>query len=185
MMVKLEKEKIKQALPRNRNVISNQNLASSAVVLPTLDRNYKAHILFTKRSKSVKHHKKEISFPGGTQKEGETLKDAAVRECKEEIGISPEDIEILGALDDVSTRTGYVITPFVGIIPHPPEFKISENEIDEIIEVPISWLSSENQKFEENEQFIVNSYLYKNHVIWGATARILKQFLDLLENNNL
>lgn len=185
MTVKLEKEKIKQALPGNRNVISEQNLASAAVIIPILDRNDKTYILFTKRSKSVKHHKKEMSFPGGTRKEGENPKDTAFRECKEEIGISPKKVEILGALDDVSTRTGYVITPFVGIISFPRGFKINEKEIDEIIEVPVPWLFRENQKFEEDEQFIGNSYLYENYEIWGATARILKQFLDLIGNSNL
>lgn len=181
MTVKLEKEKVKQALSQERNVISDQSLAPAAVLLPILDRNGKTHILFTKRSKSVKDHKKEISFPGGTRKEGEPLKNAAVRECNEEIGIPSKDVEILGTLDDVDTRTGYVITPFVGIIRQPCEFKINKNEIDEIIEVPVSFLSRENRKFKENEQFIDKSYLYEDHVIWGATARILKQLLDLIE----
>jgi hypothetical protein len=94
-------------------------------------------------------------------------------------------VQIIGVLDDIVTITQFIVTPIVGILPYPYPFKLSEVEIAELIEVPLSSLL-EKECFTEREivrggrQEIVYSYQHGDHVIWGATARILKQFLDLL-----
>ena len=134
----------------------------------------------------MKEHKGQVSFPGGARHEGDgTLLDTALRECTEEIGLAPSDVEILGELDDTVTAvTNYIVTPFVGIIPWPYQFKVDGWEVEEIIEVPISALMDKDclrQKTEVIRGQRVTSYFYhyRGRVIWGATARILHQFLDI------
>jgi len=144
--------------------------------------------MFTKRTQKVREHKGQISFPGGGQEGDETLVNTALRECAEEIGLMAEEVEILGELDDtISVTSNYIISPFVALIPWPYQFKVSEEEIEELIEVPISALLDRNCQRQESEIMdgeAVPSYFYdyQGRVIWGATARILKQFLDIFVN---
>ena len=181
------KQRLRQALSRRQKQhIINNNCKPAAVLLPVYYKNGEYHILFTKRTEKVMTHKGQISFPGGVSEEGDTsLVDTALRECEEEIGLTSDQVEILGELDDITTETtGYIISPFVGLIPYPYQFKVNGEEIEEIIEVPISALLDRNYLHLENkvkEDKIVNlySYHYQGRVIWGATARILKQFLDI------
>jgi 8-oxo-dGTP pyrophosphatase MutT (NUDIX family) len=133
------------------------------------------------------YHKGQISFPGGAQDvEDNDLAATALREASEEIGVRPDDVEILGNLDDESTYTSrFVITPFVGAIPYPYRFKVSRKEVEELIEAPVSALlkpgcfSPETQD-EEGRTYPWGHYIYGNHKITGITARILKQLLDLV-----
>lgn len=142
--------------------------------------------MFTKRTHKVKDHKGQISFPGGTYEEADqTLLNTALRECAEETGLKAESIDVLGELDDENTVTSdYTITPFVGLIPWPYQLKLNEDEVAEVIEIPVSALM--NQKCRKQVTEILNGkvidsyeYHYQGNVIWGATARIVKQFLDI------
>jgi 8-oxo-dGTP pyrophosphatase MutT (NUDIX family) len=171
---------------RQRRVIEHPPFPHAAVLLPLFQKNGDCHLLFTKRSEEVKHHKGEISFPGGAvDEEDKELIHTALREAREEIGLRESDVQIIGVLDDIVTITKFIVTPVIGLFPHPYPFKVSEVEIAELIEVPLSSLLDENS-FSEREIFrggqneIVYSYQYGKHIIWGATARILKQFLDLI-----
>lgn len=168
-------------------VLTSAPLAPAAVLLPIYEKEGEYYILFTKRTQKVEHHKGQISFPGGARHEQDRdLKDTALRETFEEIGVRPGDVTILGELDNMSTLTSnFLITPFVGIIPYPYEFIINEDEIEELVEVPLSALADERNYREE--VYIIEGapnmgrvYEYNGRVIWGATARILKQFLDLV-----
>ena len=172
-------------------VVADVPLTPATVLVPLYHKEGKYHILFTKRTEKVEHHKGQISFPGGACDPGDkSLADAALRETFEEIGVHPEDVEILGELDDADTLTSnFLITPFVALIPYPYEFALSSYEIEELIEVPIPALLDKGCY---REEFHVHqgkprwgcSYRYKDKVIWGATARILKQFLDLVFGKN-
>lgn len=171
---------------RERRIIENPLYSHAAVLVPIFEKEGNCHILFTKRTDQLKRHKGEISFPGGiVDKEDADLKKTALREAFEEIGLREEDVEILGALDDIITVTEFIVTPYVGIFAYPYPFKVSSAEISELIEVPILYLLDEGC-FSEREiermgkKEMVYSYQFKNHIIWGATARILKQFLDLI-----
>ena len=110
----------------------------------------------------------------------------ALREAEEEMGIAPKDVQILGELDDFCTASSdFCISPFVGLIPYPYPFRVNPHEIAEVIEAPLSVLRQENQMRQEiflrdGEPFPVYFYEYQDYTIWGATARILKEFLDLL-----
>ena len=182
------KEKIRQVLSRReKKTIKNEGLTSAAVLIPIYEKGGEYYLVVTRRTEEVNDHKGQISFPGGGwQKGDETLRDTALRESCEEIGLNPKDVEILGELDDiVTTTTNYIISPFVAAVPYPHEFRASPREVEEIIEVPISALLAENNyrerlEFRQGKPVFDYSYEYEGRVIWGATARILKRFLELV-----
>jgi 8-oxo-dGTP pyrophosphatase MutT (NUDIX family) len=171
---------------RKRRVIEHPPFSHAAVLVPLFKKGNGCHLLFTKRSEQVKYHKGEISFPGGVVDEEDLeLISTALREADEEIGLKKNDVQIIGILDDIVTITEFIVTPIVGLFPYPYPFKVSEVEISELIEVPLSALLheecfSEREIIRGGQKEIVYAYEYEKHIIWGATARILKQFLDLI-----
>lgn len=180
-------DRLREALTRRqKRHIINSGLTPAAVLLPLYYQNGQYYILFTKRTEEMKVHKGQISFPGGTyHEEDETLLNTALRECDEEIGLKAGEIEILGELDDTLTETtGYIISPFVAFIPSSCQFMVNRGEIADIIEVPILSLLDERHWHEniqmENDRAVTRYVYYsQGNVIWGATARILGQFLDI------
>ena len=187
VIMKFMEQRLKQILSqRQKQHIVNSNLVRAAVLLPIYYKQEQYHLLFTKRTQEVKDHKSQISFPGGTyQEEDGTLVNTALRECAEEIGLMAGDVEVLGELDDFVTQvSSYIISPFVAIIPWPYKFKVNRKEIEEIIEVPISALLDMGRlrletRIIDDEEVTSFFYPYQGRVIWGATARILNQFLDI------
>jgi 8-oxo-dGTP pyrophosphatase MutT (NUDIX family) len=181
------KENLRQLLAhRQKRCIINPERLPSAVLLPLYDKQGQCHILFIKRTEKVKNHKGQISFPGGTyEEEDRTLLDTALRESAEEIGLRAEDVEVLGELDDeITTTSNYIVSPYVAMIPWPYQFQMNEEEVDEIIEVPISALLDKDCLHPDTETLsgeVVDycTYHYQERVIWGATARILNRFLDI------
>jgi 8-oxo-dGTP pyrophosphatase MutT (NUDIX family) len=183
------KTKIKKLLAaRQKLYITDPVRIPSAVLIPFYQEQGEYHIVFIKRTDTVKTHKGQISYPGGGREKGDkTLQDTAIREACEEIGLRPEDIEILGELDDeITTTSNYIVTPFVGMIPWPYEFTPEKAEVAEIISVPVAaLLDSKNLKLDIETLeggIVVDSYNYhyKGKVIWGATARILHKLLDII-----
>lgn len=156
----------------------------SAVLVPILRGPDEDFMLFTRRTEKVEHHKGQISFPGGRQDPGESILACALRETHEEVGIRSADLQVLGRLDDTWTPSRYVITPFVGLVRYPYEFAASPEEIADLLVIPLSRLLSPD-KYEENDMShfglsaVVPFYYIGTTVIWGATARILRQFLQL------
>ena len=174
---------------KRTNTDANLNLA--AVLIPLFYKEGHIHILFTQRSEQVIHHKGQICFPGGSyQSSDATLLQTALRETEEEIGLVAKDVEILGELDDSSTITSrYVISPFVALIPYPYTFKPNHNEIKQIFSIPLSELTSEihlQQSYPDSGKQYPISYFYhyEEHIIWGVTARILNQLIELLKLRN-
>jgi len=183
------KQRLRQLLSqRQKRHIVNASRVSAAVLVPIYCKQGEYYLLFTKRTQKVKEHKGQISFPGGAREGEEILVNTALRECAEEIGLMAEEVEILGELDDTISKTSnYIITPFVALIPWPYQFQVNREEIEELIEVPLSALldsSYQRQETEIIEGAAVISYFYdyQGRVIWGATARILSQFLDIFVN---
>jgi 8-oxo-dGTP pyrophosphatase MutT (NUDIX family) len=173
---------------RKRRVIEHPPFSHAAVLVPLFKKEEECHLLFTKRSDEVKYHKGEISFPGGVvDEEDRELINTALREAHEEIGLKESDIQVIGLLDDIVTITEFIVTPIVGLFPYPYPFKVSEVEIAELIEVPLSFLLnkeclSERTILRGGQNEVVYAYQYGEHIIWGATARILNQFLDLISS---
>ena len=176
------KERIERILRhRKKERITHGNLKASAVLIPVFYDQGEYHILFTERSDEVVFHKGQVCFPGGTQEPSDSsLLQTALREAQEEIGLEPKDIEILGELDDMLTFvTDYVISPFVAFIRCPHSLRFNGREVKGTFSVPLSYFMDE-ANFRQNSY----DYQYEGHTIWGATARILRQFVDLLRSES-
>jgi len=183
----MDKQTIRQILTSyQKKRIEPGKLAPAAVIVPIFCEMDECHIVFAKRSQNVTFHKGQFCFPGGRPNKDETsLLTTALRESREEVGIKPEDIEILGELDDQVTTSGYVVRPFVGYIHHPYDLMSDGCEVEEIINVPLAYLLNPKnwrQKVTSDgkSQTVSYSIDYQVRIIWGATARILWQFVQLL-----
>jgi 8-oxo-dGTP pyrophosphatase MutT (NUDIX family) len=181
------KKRVRAILAQHpRRILSDPPLVRAAVLIPLLFKEGGWHVLVTQRTKTVEHHKGQISFPGGAcDPDDADLLATALRETYEEIGIPPELVEVLGALDDHPTITNFVITPFVGVIPHPFTYRPNGYEVEQVIEVPLAYLcDSANLRVEQwdrgqGQVYDLLCWDYGSYSIWGVTARILKSFLDL------
>jgi len=169
---------------RKKMPLEPRNLVRAAVLVPLLRRSDEYCLLFTKRPKELKNHPGQISFPGGLFEETDiTLKGTAIREAQEEIGLSENDIEFLGELDDYASTTGYMISPFVGKIPYPYDFRINREEISKLIIAPVEEFRRPPKVgyvVRDGEPYPVYHYDLPHHVIWGATARIVKNFIEVI-----
>ncbi len=179
---------IRDALARREPITAApEGLMPAAVMLLLYRKGDDYCVLLNKRSMTVEHHKGEMSFPGGARDpEDSDFEDTARRETHEEMGISRDDITILGRLDDNVTRSNFLVKVFVGTIPYPYEFRPSTHEIAEVVEIPMSVLRDPaswrwDSRIEDGERTAVRSYGYQQHLVYGATAKILDQFLDVVE----
>lgn len=158
----------------------------AAVLLALVHSHGEAALLLTERSDAVERHKGQISLPGGAVEPGESPLDAALRETCEEIGVRAEDVTVLGALDDEETVvSGFLLTPFVGSIPYPYPLRASPAEVQRVLEVPVrTLLDPRNVRAEEwthdGERRTVLFFTAGKDVVWGATARVIMQFLRVV-----
>ena len=179
--------RIQQVLAqRVKNNVTDSNLMPAAVLLLIYPKEGVYHILLNKRSELVEHHKGEISFPGGARDpQDRDFLDTALRETEEEMGVSRGDVTILGQLDDIVTRTNFGVRVYVGTIPYPYPFQPSQEEVAEVLEVPFSVLQDpanlrQDARWVDNQLTTSYAYACGEHLVFGATATILGQFLDLL-----
>jgi 8-oxo-dGTP pyrophosphatase MutT (NUDIX family) len=160
------------------------NARRAAVLVPLFVRERMLWIVFTRRTETLEHHRGQISFPGGVEEPiDEDLSATALRETHEELGILREDVRLLGTLSPIVTVTDFYVAPFVAAIPQPYVFSPAETEIAEVIEAPVAALSDpavRETKFLPGRDEPVLFYQYGEHVIWGATARILAELLESL-----
>ncbi len=170
-----------------KQVLNDTALSPAGVMLLLYPKDREYWVLLNKRTDGVEHHKGEISLPGGARDpEDETLLDTALRETQEEMGIQQGDIDVLGELSEVATNTGFAISTYVGTIPYPYEFRVNEAEIAEVIEVPLRSLMDPANLREEvrvvgGKLVEGYSFAYDRRLVYGATAKILAHFLDLLK----
>jgi 8-oxo-dGTP pyrophosphatase MutT (NUDIX family) len=172
---------------RRKETITDKNRIAAAVLIPIYKKDGQYHIVFIKRTNTVKTHKGQISFPGGARHASDkTLRETALRESKEEIGMRAGDVKVLGELDDeITTTSNFIVTPFVGVIPWPYRFELSKDEVDELFDVPLPALMNKgcrkpNTETLNGEKLDSYAYHYRGKVIWGATARILYKLLDII-----
>ncbi|MEP6993013.1 MAG: CoA pyrophosphatase [Acidobacteriota bacterium] len=156
----------------------------AAVLIPLFVRDGALWILFTRRTETVEHHRGQISFPGGAEEaDDETLLATALRETREEIGVAESDVRYLGALSPLTTVTDFYVEPFVGAIPSPYAFTVEQAEIAEMIEAPVAALLDPKileTKILPGREEPVLFYHYGQHVIWGATGRMLQELLEAI-----
>jgi 8-oxo-dGTP pyrophosphatase MutT (NUDIX family) len=159
-------------------------LREAAVLVPVFERDGVPHVLFTRRPPTLRTHADQYSFPGGGRDaEDATPLHTALRETEEELGIDRRRVRVLGMLDEVPTISQYRVSPFVGVIPGDGQYRPSADEVAFILEVPlVSLLDPTILRVERKEIFggerELYFYTYGTHVIWGATARILRDFLN-------
>jgi 8-oxo-dGTP pyrophosphatase MutT (NUDIX family) len=170
-----------------RSAVHDSPLRPSAVLVPFLLHPDGLHLIFTKRTESVEHHKGQISFPGGAVDSGDADRIAtALRETEEEIGIARASVEVLGMYDDFSIPSGFCITPVTGFLSEMPRLKIHKAEVDEVFTIPVQFFlepGSERSEMRELNgiSFPVYFYGFGKHCIWGATAAILRGLLRSLQ----
>jgi len=181
------KQRVRDLLAaRQRRVVKILELRCAAVLIPLLFKDGEWYVVVTQRTQGVEHHKGQVSFPGGACDDGDAdLLATALRETYEEIGVPPASVELLGTLDDFPTISYFNVTPFVGVIPHPFAYRPSPGEVEAVVEVPLSFVTNPaNLRVVPMERLgtvvEVLFWDYGPYTIWGATARMLKNLLDLI-----
>jgi len=154
-------------------------LTPASVLVPIVAREESLTVLLTRRTAHLRAHSGQISFPGGRVEPQDAGPAAtALRETQEEIGLTPDRIELIGTLSEYHTRTGYRITPIVGVVAPPFSLQADAQEVDAVFEVPLSFLLDprNHQRHEREFEGRMVSYFampYGEHYIWGATAAML------------
>jgi 8-oxo-dGTP pyrophosphatase MutT (NUDIX family) len=159
---------------------------NAAVLVPLYVENGELHSVLTRRHSDLRRHAGEISFPGGRAEQGEhDLRTTALRETEEEIGLPAAAVELIGALQPTPTMvTGYAIYPFVGMIEPGHVWTVSADEVAEVIELPLRALLAgydRRRLIRRGVPFRTDTYVVGEHLVWGATARILAELFDRIE----
>jgi 8-oxo-dGTP pyrophosphatase MutT (NUDIX family) len=159
--------------------------ARAAVLVPVLERNGGFHLLFTKRADHLGEHPGQMSFPGGGREPSDdSLWATALREAEEEIGLRADEVERVGRLDDIETVTQYAVSPFVVRIPN-RTYEPDDREVAEIAVLPVAGLvdldnyESERRSHPTYGELRIHFFHVEGFTVWGATARILVQLLEL------
>jgi 8-oxo-dGTP pyrophosphatase MutT (NUDIX family) len=178
--------KISSALiSRTPEIITGNGLKPAAVLIPIQERADGDYIVLTKRGDDMPTHKGQIAFPGGRVHVGDAdLIATALRESQEEIGVAPEHVRVLGRLDEFTAGYGIVVTPVVGVIPSQYDFRLDPAETSAVASVPIRSLMEpgtyvKNAHLSPGGHPSYHFYISDGWDVWGVTARILVQFLEL------
>lgn len=170
----------------NRRILSLPNYTRAAVLLPLVARSESFDLLLTKRTEMVETHKGQVSFPGGMVDSADAdIIQTALRETQEELGLAPSAVEAVGLLDDIATPTRFVITPVVGIVHRLPCLSPNRAEVAEVFCVPLEFFMRPDTGRSEVREvagrtYEVWFYQYDTHLIWGATATIIRLLLRTL-----
>jgi 8-oxo-dGTP pyrophosphatase MutT (NUDIX family) len=184
-------ERLHVALQKLEPVLTDVPGARDAAVLIPIVGRPSPTLLFTVRTETVSSHKGQISFPGGSVDPRDASPEAAaLREANEELGIRAADVRILGRLDSVPTFvTGYVIHPFVGWLQEAPRLQPSDAEVASVLQVPLADLGNDIRAEpgapHRGRTYPTESWIWRDQVIWGATARIIRLLLGVLASAGL
>ena len=171
-----------------RTQLDQRGHRPAAVLVPLYAKAGEVFLVLQVRTYNVDQHKGQISFPGGMRDpQDRDAVDTALRESCEEIGLRPQDVQVVGLLDDSLTITGFRITPVVGRIPADYAFRTNPDEVHKLLQVPWSLFVSESNLLHgrlrhDDVTFEVDYYPYEGYQIWGATARIIRHLVDLTKN---
>lgn len=159
-------------------------LKPAAVIVPIEEIAGKHYLTLIERAATLKSHAGEIAFPGGNvTAEDKSALAAALRELQEEIGIVSETVQLIGQLDQVTVGSGYLVTPFVGMLTSSFSLCLNKEEVSSVISVPISAFFEHGcfnaESRTDGRRDVIYHFRYQSFDIWGATARILKQLLEV------
>ncbi len=169
-----------------RTQITIDGFFRAAVLVPLLDIGGDVEVLLTRRTVEVDTHKGQISFPGGMVEETDPdAEHAALRETGEELGLPPSSVTTIGLLDDHATPTGFVITPVVGMVKGIPAVVPNPREVEEVLRVPLAFFADASKVRREQRKFrgrMHDVWFYDTgtHIIWGATAAMIRSLLHRL-----
>lgn len=175
-----------------RDLVDPDKVEPAGVLLPIYQHEGDWHLIFIKRTEhDHDDHSGQIAFPGGRVERGDgSLTDTALREAEEEIGLQRQDVEILGFSRDIVTVTHFRVTPIVGRLPWPYPLQPSDVEVKKILTIPLNWLGDAgNYRVElwSPDEDTIPPYpiifyeTYQGELLWGATAKMVHDFLDLLD----
>jgi 8-oxo-dGTP pyrophosphatase MutT (NUDIX family) len=180
-------EAIRAALlsPSEAEAIAAHGRTEAAVLVPLFGWPHRPGIVFTERRHDLRRHAGEISFPGGRRDHpGEPLLDTALREAEEEIGLAPATVEVVGALPPIGTFvTSYKVHPFVGLIGEQLDFEPNPAEVETVLAFTLDQLHDGYEMkrlVRRGVPIRTPTYMVGEHLIWGATARILGELLERL-----
>ena len=162
-------------------------MKKAAVLIGLFQKEGEWYLPLIKRPMHEKNHPGQIALPGGAMEKDETLENTAIREAFEEVGIKPNDVEIIGVMTPLPVPvSNYVISPFVGIINKEPEWKINDDEVAELMILKLDDLIEADNGYSENWDLRGNKvkvpvFKLGDKTIWGATATVLCEMLDLIK----
>jgi 8-oxo-dGTP pyrophosphatase MutT (NUDIX family) len=169
----------------------SQSPVLAAVLMPLFRRDERWHLLFIRRTVDQHEHSNQVAFPGGrVDPQDKTLESTALREAREEIGILPEEVRVLGRMRAFLTVTHYQVTPVVGVIPWPYPFHLASEEVSRIFTIPLDWLVNPNN-YQIRERVLPDPLTkipvvyfdpYDGEVLWGASARFTLALLEILKS---
>ena len=181
----MEIERILAALQaREPKSLTGNHFRPAAVLIPIQQREDGNHLVLTVRAEGLNSHSGQVAFPGGGIDPTDVGPlEAALRESREEVGINPGDVHILGQLDQVTAAASYLVTPFVGVIPYPYDFRLKPHETTAVFSVPISALLDRECMSVDSASYRprgpIYHFKYQEWDIWGATARMILQLLEI------
>lgn len=172
-------------------IIEAAGLPEAGVLIPITCVHHEPEIILTLRSRRLSTHSGEVAFPGGRRDPGDVdLQFTALRETHEEIGLPPDMIEVIGPMDSLVSRFGIKVTPYVGILPEEFELKPNADEIEEVFRVPVRYLLEDPREMThridyEGRSWYVPSYRYEGFKIWGLTALMLTELMNVAFDANI
>lgn len=190
MSTELER-RLRSAFADRRPVTLDMPDARAAAVLAPIYPGPDPTLIFTVRSETLPSHKGQISFPGGSiDPEDASPEEAALREAYEEIGLDPASVAVVGRLDDMPTFvSGYVVSPVVGFVGARPDLTPNPAEVADVLHIPVEALIEEIRRepgfTERGRTYPTEAWVWNEHVIWGVTARLLRDLLAVLADGGL
>ena len=185
------RRRLARALEEHEPLHATEEGARAAAVLVPVVGGAEPSLIFTLRTETLPSHKGQISFPGGSIDPSDAdASAAALRESNEEIGLAPEDVDLLGELDTFPTYvSGYIVTPVVGWLGSMPELAPNPAEVAQVLVVPLSALTDAIRAdpgfTHDGRTYPTEAWIWEGNVIWGVTARVLRSFLQLLGDAGL
>lgn len=169
-------------------LISFNDNCHSAVLIPLLKHHSETSLLYTRRSNTMESHQGQVSFPGGKyEKRDNSLIETALRESQEEIGINKKNIRVIGQLQPTRSTTEIIVFPVIGVIDHLQEISMNSSEVDRIFCIPLNWLAnpghSRLKNYTSKDGAVRKIWffdLFDGELLWGITAKITKDFIELI-----